>query len=66
MRQISQDAKYACDFQALLFVHPSVEDSTVKDPVFEVDPEDQEPIFGSENTYAMMLSCQTPESKLVM
>lgn len=66
IRQINQDAKYACDFQTLLLVHPSVEDSTIESPVFEDGLNDQETGSGSENTYAMMLTCQTSESKLDM
>lgn len=66
VRQISQEAKYACDFQALLLVHPSVEESTVESVVLEDGLNDQETGSGSENTYAMMLTCQTSESKLDM
>jgi amino acid adenylation domain-containing protein/thioester reductase-like protein len=66
VRQISQEAKYACDFQTLLLVHPSVEESTVESLVLEDGLNDQETGSGSENTYAMMLTCQTSESKLDM
>lgn len=66
VRQISQEAKYACDFQTLLLVHPSVEESTVESLVLEDSLNDQETGSGSENTYAMMLTCQTSESKLDM
>lgn len=66
VRQISPEAEYACDFQTLLLVHPSVEESTVESLVFEDGLNDQETGSGSENTYAMMLTCQTSESKLDM
>ncbi|OCK73332.1 putative nonribosomal peptide synthase [Lepidopterella palustris CBS 459.81] len=66
VRQISQEAKYACDFQTLLLVHPPVEESTVESLVLEDGLNDQETSSGSENTYAMMLTCQTSESKLDM
>ncbi|RYP06964.1 hypothetical protein DL764_002851 [Monosporascus ibericus] len=66
VRQICQEAKYACDFQTLLLVHPSVEESTVESLVLEDGLNDQETGSGSENTYAMMLTCQTSESKLDM
>ncbi len=66
IHQINQDAKYACDFQTLLLVHPSVEDDTTESPVFEHALSDQETDSGSENTYAMMLTCQTSESRLDM
>ncbi|KAE8419880.1 hypothetical protein BDV36DRAFT_293772 [Aspergillus pseudocaelatus] len=66
IRQISQEAKYACDFQTLLLVHPSVEEGTVESLVLEEGLNDEETGSGSENTYAMMLTCQTSESKLDM
>ncbi|KAG2007942.1 hypothetical protein GB937_008135 [Aspergillus fischeri] len=66
IRQISQDTKYACDFQTLLLVHPPVEESTVECLVLEDGLNDQETDSGSENTYAMMLTCQTSESRLDM
>lgn len=64
IRQISQDAKIACDFQTLLLIHPSIEDSTVESPVFENGLIEQEMGSSSENTYAMMLTCQTSDSNL--
>ena len=66
VRQISEEAKFACDFQSLLLVHPSVEESTDESPAFKDSLDDQEMGAGSENTYAMMLTCQTSESKLDM
>lgn len=42
VRQISQEAKYACDFQTLLLVHPLVEESTVESLVLEDGLNDQE------------------------
>ncbi|TVY34230.1 Nonribosomal peptide synthetase [Lachnellula subtilissima] len=66
IRQISQEARIACDFQTLLLVHPSVEESTVESLVFEDTLNDQAEVSGSENTYAMMLTCQPSESKLDM
>ncbi|OTA90727.1 hypothetical protein M434DRAFT_397814 [Hypoxylon sp. CO27-5] len=64
IRQINQEAQYACDFQTLLLVHPSAEESTVESLIFEDGLSDQETGSGSENTYAMMLTCQTSDSKL--
>ncbi|KAI0136245.1 putative nonribosomal peptide synthase [Xylariales sp. AK1849] len=64
IRQISQQARIACDFQTLLLVHPSVEERTVESMVFEDSLNDQATDIGSENTYAMMLTCQPSESKL--
>ncbi|PLB36947.1 uncharacterized protein BDW47DRAFT_126854 [Aspergillus candidus] len=64
VRQINQEAKYACEFQTLLLVHPSVEESAVDSLVFKEGLKDQETDSGSENTYAMMLTCQTSESRL--
>lgn len=65
IRQISQDAKHACDFQTLLLIHPSIEDSTAESPVFQNSLIEQE-TGGSFNTYAMMLTCQISESNLDM
>ncbi|KAF9875045.1 putative nonribosomal peptide synthase [Colletotrichum karsti] len=64
VRQISEEAKYACDFQTLLLVHPSTEENTMESAIFQDDLNDQETGSGSENTYAMMLTCQTSGSKL--
>lgn len=66
VRQISQEASHACDFQTLLLVHPSAEESTVESLVLDGGLNDQGTGSGSENTYAMMLTCQTSESKLDM
>lgn len=49
-----------------MLVHPSVEESTVESVVLEDGLNDQETGSSSENTYAMMLTCQTSESKLDM
>ncbi|TVY17240.1 Nonribosomal peptide synthetase dtxS1, partial [Lachnellula arida] len=65
IRQISQDAKHACDFQTLLLIHPSIEDSTDESSVFQNGLIEQE-TGGSFNTYAMMLTCQISESNLDM
>ncbi|PQE30595.1 nonribosomal peptide synthase protein [Rutstroemia sp. NJR-2017a WRK4] len=64
IRQVSEDAKLACDFQSLLLIHPSVEEAAEESPVFEESFNDQETGSASENTYAMMLTCQTSEAKL--
>ncbi|KAF3492390.1 Nonribosomal Peptide Synthase (NRPS) [Arthroderma uncinatum] len=66
IRQISQEAKYACDFQTLLLVHPSVKESTVESLVLKDGLNEEETGSGTENTFAMMLTCQTSESKLDM
>jgi amino acid adenylation domain-containing protein/thioester reductase-like protein len=66
IRQINKDAEYACDFQALLLIHPSIEESSVEDSVFEKGLGQQEADSGSENTFAMMLTCRISESRLDM
>ncbi|KAF5856062.1 hypothetical protein ETB97_007960, partial [Aspergillus alliaceus] len=48
IRQISQDAKYACDSQTDFLIHPSIEDRTVESPVFENGLNEQETGSGSE------------------
>ena len=66
IRQVSPEASLACDFQSLLLIHPSEEESTDVSPVFENGLIEQDAGPGSENTYAMMLTCQTSDSQLNM
>ncbi|KAG9529480.1 nonribosomal peptide synthase 11, partial [Aureobasidium melanogenum] len=64
IRQINQESRYACDFQTLLLVHPPPEDGANESMIFKEDLDSQNAGPGSENTYAMMLTCQTSESRL--
>lgn len=62
IRQVSDDAMYACDFQTLLLIHPPA-DKSMDSHVFEHDLVEQSGP-GSENAYAMMLTCQLSDSDL--
>ncbi|KAF2443243.1 putative nonribosomal peptide synthase [Karstenula rhodostoma CBS 690.94] len=62
IRQISDDAKYACDFQTLVLIHPPVE-KNMDSYIFEHELVEQSGP-GSENAYAMMLTCQLSDSDL--
>lgn len=64
IRQVSEEARIACDFQTLLLVHPPIEEQDVESTIFESALHDQTTDSNAENTYAMMLICQPKKSNL--
>ncbi|KAK9417247.1 putative Nonribosomal peptide synthetase [Seiridium unicorne] len=66
IRQVSREAKLACEFQSLLLIQPPIDRTTADSRIFKDALTERGEGFTSFNTYAIMLTCQIAPSALHM